>query len=632
MSINYRSEIDGLRALAVIPVILFHAGLNGFSGGYVGVDIFFVLSGYLITSILLGEMSVGTYTIVNFYERRARRILPALFFVIFCSLIPAWVLMAPHQLKDFSQSLVAVAAFSSNILFWKESGYFEVTAELKPLLHTWSLSVEEQFYVIFPLCLALLYRYGKSTLIYATSIVTLLSLTIAQWASTAEPSGNFFLLPTRAWELLAGSLIAYKIFGTVQVKRQNLWEWVGFILIISSIVTYDENTPFPSLWTVPPVLGTCLIIYFSGPTTNLGRLLSYKPVVNIGLISFSLYLWHQPVLAFVRIWRPELLHNGSIIVAVLVLIYLLSRFTYSYVEQPFRSRQKVNSRSVLIFSLTGTISIASVGYMGHTTDGFLNIKLATIPTHKRDLLIDVNTELEMRTVLVNQQTPTLTEPFSSTASGNQKILVVGDSIAEDLATALASEQNLFPGKVFGYIKTSKQCLNDFPNHAKDTNKSGSDICNTTDISKNIQIKNADTIIVSFLWKSDFNFESVTSFINSLKEINKNILILGHGAFLDISSIAYQIASSNKNITQDEIDKIIAESRRSEYDQGNDRLVEIAENLNIRYQDRRDLYCKKVNRCQILFENGDSVLFDGAHLTTFGMQRIARKISEINWLD
>ena len=141
MAINYRSEIDGLRAVAVIPVILFHAGLNGFSGGYVGVDIFFVLSGYLITSILLAEMSVGTYTIVNFYERRARRILPALFFVIFFSLIPAWVLMAPHQLKDFSQSLVAIAAFSSNILFWKESGYFEVTAELKPLLHTLSLIV-----------------------------------------------------------------------------------------------------------------------------------------------------------------------------------------------------------------------------------------------------------------------------------------------------------------------------------------------------------------------------------------------------------------------------------------------------------------------------------------------------------
>ncbi len=206
---QHRPEIDGLRALAVVPVIFFHAGIEAFSGGFVGVDIFFVISGFLITTILVGDLERGDFSIGRFYERRIRRILPALFFVVACITPVAVALMIPMQLEDFARSALAVVFFVSNILFWRETGYFAPAAEEQPLLHTWSLSVEEQFYVLFPLALAALWRFGRqrTTLVFAAIAVVSLAASEVGWR--VAPTGNFYLLPTRAWELLAGSLCAF---------------------------------------------------------------------------------------------------------------------------------------------------------------------------------------------------------------------------------------------------------------------------------------------------------------------------------------------------------------------------------------------------------------------------------------
>jgi peptidoglycan/LPS O-acetylase OafA/YrhL len=193
---HYRREIDGLRTLAVLPVILFHAGFSFFSGGFTGVDIFFVISGFLITSIILEELSVGTFSIVNFYERRARRILPALFLMMAACLPFAWTWLQAGDSKEFSQSLIGVSSFSSNFLFWHLSGYFDTSAELKPLLHTWSLAVEEQYYVLFPVFLSLIWRWGRSVAFGSLCLLALLSLAAAQWGSVHMPSASFFLLPT----------------------------------------------------------------------------------------------------------------------------------------------------------------------------------------------------------------------------------------------------------------------------------------------------------------------------------------------------------------------------------------------------------------------------------------------------
>lgn len=206
---KYRREIDGLRALAVLPVIFFHAGFKAFEGGFVGVDIFFVISGYLITNIILSDLNAGKFSIVTFYERRARRILPALFFVMLCCLPFAWLWLVPTHLEDFCQSMAAVSVFSSNILFWRESGYFGVASELKPLLHTWSLAVEEQYYLFFPLFLLGLWKLRKRWIFGSLALVAIVSLLLAQWGAYNKPAATFFLLPTRGWELAIGALIAF---------------------------------------------------------------------------------------------------------------------------------------------------------------------------------------------------------------------------------------------------------------------------------------------------------------------------------------------------------------------------------------------------------------------------------------
>ena len=263
---KYRPEIDGLRALAVVPVILFHAGFSLFSGGFVGVDVFFVISGYLITAILIDDIENKQFSIINFYERRARRILPALFLVMLVCMPFAWMWMLPTQMKDFSQSLVAVSLFASNILFWLESGYFEPYSDEKPLLHTWSIAVEEQFYILFPIFLILAWRFGKNRVFWMIVIMAAMSLLISEWGWRKSPKANFYLAPTRAWELFAGSIAAF-VVQRRGVEKNNVLSLIGLVAIVFSIFVFDENTPFPSVYGLVPVLGAMLFVLYAHSET-----------------------------------------------------------------------------------------------------------------------------------------------------------------------------------------------------------------------------------------------------------------------------------------------------------------------------------------------------------------------------
>ncbi len=297
---THRREIDGLRALAVLPVILFHAGFAAFSGGFVGVDVFFVISGYLITQIIVQDLNRGQFSIRRFYARRARRILPALFIVMIACIPLAFIWMLPSQYDEFSRSILAVVLFLSNIFFWRESGYFAAEAAEKPLLHTWSLGVEEQFYVLFPLLLMLAWRLGKTRIVPIMIIIALLSLGLSEYASRYYLNANFFLLPTRAWELLIGSITAVALIRESEKKYANALSLFGLALIIISIFTFDEAMRLPSALSLIPTLGTALILRYATANTFAARALSLRPLVAIGLISYSAYLWHQPLFAFAR--------------------------------------------------------------------------------------------------------------------------------------------------------------------------------------------------------------------------------------------------------------------------------------------------------------------------------------------
>jgi peptidoglycan/LPS O-acetylase OafA/YrhL len=344
----YRSEVDGLRAIAVLPVILFHAGLFGFSGGYAGVDIFFVISGYLITRIILDELNARTFTIRNFYERRARRILPALFSMLTVTTLIAVVVMPSELFKSYANSGLTVISFISNFHFYSVSDYFSTAAEQKPLLHTWSLAVEEQYYVLFPLLALYAFRKGKSLSAIVIAL-TLASLLLSQYmAFKGDSAANFYLISSRAWELLFGSIISIYKFDQISYTRpvRQIASLTGLTMVIASFFCFDADTPFPSFYTLLPVIGASLIIIFADRQTLAGKLLSLKPIVAVGLISYSLYLWHQPLFAFLRMKSSGEPSEAQFILAVL-LTFVLAFLSYRYVETPFRRSPKFKNKDMI---------------------------------------------------------------------------------------------------------------------------------------------------------------------------------------------------------------------------------------------------------------------------------------------
>ncbi|MBN8291637.1 acyltransferase [Rhodobacter sp. NTK016B] len=371
MSQKYRADIDGLRAVAVLPVIAFHAGFPGFSGGFVGVDVFFVISGYLITGILAGDLAAGRYSIARFYERRARRILPALFVMMAVSAVVAHLLMMPPAFKDFSASVFSVALFLSNMLFISEVDYFAPSADAVPLLHTWSLAVEEQFYILFPLILWGLWRLGRArSLAWGVAAITLASLVFSEWAWRHYPAESFYFLPSRAWELGAGALCALIPARPGRALREGLG-LAGLAAIVVAVVTLDRSVPFPSLWALLPVGGSVALILSEGSLA--ARLLSWRPIVAIGLVSYSAYLWHNPVFVFARAAGDH--EPGTLMMLGLSgLSLVLAWLSWRFVEQPFRTggaRKALLPRRWQVFaaSLAGIAVFVLFGLWGWTTEG-----------------------------------------------------------------------------------------------------------------------------------------------------------------------------------------------------------------------------------------------------------------------
>ncbi|WP_099823651.1 acyltransferase family protein [Oceaniglobus indicus] len=336
---KYRPEIDGLRAVAVVPVILFHAGFATFSGGFVGVDIFFVISGYLITGIMLDDMARGDFSMVRFYERRARRILPLLFFVMAACVPFALVWMIPSQFNDFAKSAGTVALFLSNFYFLSQVDYFAPAVDVQPLIHTWSLAVEEQYYLLFPLVMLLCRRASPRRMLAVFVALAIASLALAEYGLRVAPERTFFFTGARLWELMAGSICAV-------LSRSRGWgrdhngghDWLaaaGLGMIAVAVFGYDATTPFPGLFALMPVIGAALIILFARPGQVIGPWLAARPVVAVGLVSYGAYLWHQPLFAFARI--QSVAEPGPVLMLALGVVAVgLAALTWRYVEQPFR--------------------------------------------------------------------------------------------------------------------------------------------------------------------------------------------------------------------------------------------------------------------------------------------------------
>lgn len=370
---KYRPEIDGLRAIAVVPVILFHARLAQFRGGFVGVDVFFVISGYLITSIIRSDLQAGSFSIAGFYERRIRRILPALYVVLAANLPLAWLWLRPDDLRLFARSLAAVSIFASNIFFYRQSGYFAPSAEFAPLLHTWSLAVEEQFYLIFPVLLLIARRLDRRHLMRLVVLVAALSLAFTHWESQRDASAVFYLLPSRGWELLIGTYLALWS-ERPSVAAGSAWlaqgaSAAGLVMIAGPVFLFNEHTPFQGVNVVVPTIGAALVIAFGTPQTLVGRLLGSRLLVGIGLVSYSAYLWHQPLFAYARHALAAPLTPG-ITVAMILLTFVAAYLSGRFVERPIRTRGLIERRLLFAGAAAVGTSFLVVGVAANAGDGF----------------------------------------------------------------------------------------------------------------------------------------------------------------------------------------------------------------------------------------------------------------------
>jgi len=361
---KYRPDIDGLRAIAVLSVVLFHFKLGPFAGGFVGVDIFFVISGYLIAGIIRDELDRGSFTFTGFYERRIRRILPALGVVLLATAVAGAAILLPTDLRRLGDSTMATALFGSNIYFWRHTGYFDSGHDFNPLLHTWSLAVEEQYYMLFPVLLVLLARYRRAATGKVVAGITLASFALCVVLQPYRPDAVFYLLPFRMWELLAGAWLAVAAVPRAQspVVREGLAA-AGLLLIVAGVLLISPGAHFPGWVAAVPVLGTVLVIHAgsSGPSV-VGRLLSLRPMVGIGLISYSLYLWHWPVVVLAR-YRQGGDISVVTAVALLALVIALSYLTYRFVETPLRRRQGrgFSSRQATATATTAVVSGVALG-------------------------------------------------------------------------------------------------------------------------------------------------------------------------------------------------------------------------------------------------------------------------------
>lgn len=618
-ALSYRPEIDGLRALAVMPVIFFHAGFSIFSGGYVGVDVFFVISGYLITTIILGEINNGIFSMVGFYERRVRRILPALFLVLIICLPFAWFLMVPIEMKAFSDSLIAVCAYVSNFWFWRTANYFDTTAHLKPILHTWSLSVEEQFYIFFPFLLLLLCKFNKRALIFALSAIAVISIVLADWLSVHKTAASFYLLPTRMWELLLGALSAIYVMQSPASKLNCLIRdfggFLGLILLLYAIIFFDGQTRTPSYFTLIPTLGAVCIILFISTDSLFGKILGHRFLVGIGLLSYSLYLWHQPIFAFARLSgfidaQPER------VLLLMGIVFLIAYLSWRYVELPFRDSQRVGRKTIIKLSVVVSLALILFGLIGHLSNGFLyrytpeDRALASIDSYKEGLYVSKRFDEK------------LLIPFNS-LDDRRKVLIIGDSYAQDLVNALY-ESSMGENIQVSTRHISHLCGNLFISEGdlpKSVVERIDQKCKGAGIYEDEALKklmlDADEIWFASKWQSwqaAFIQKSIT---NVKKFSNKPVKVFGTKDFgnINLKGLLALSGSERINLVQ-KIDPDVININ-----------AEIRKNLDSgEFVDSQNLICStQVALCHLFDDDGQLLSFDGWHLTKAGAKYFGVKL-------
>jgi len=536
--LTYRPDIDGLRAVAVLLVIAAHLRTR-FSGGYIGVDVFFVISGYLISSVILSELDSDRFSIVTFYERRIRRIFPAMLFMMAVTTIFVYRFFVPLEVEGYARSLLAALFSSSNFLFWHEAGYFDAPSAVKPLLHTWSLAVEEQFYIFFPIFLILARRFFPKRRKEALLSLAIGSFVAAVFTIRHDATAAFFFAPLRAWELLVGTVISQRYVPAIcDAALRNIASGVGLLLILIPAVAYDSTTLFPGFAAIPPCLGAALIIAAGEfGSSVVGRLLSIRPIVFIGLISYSLYLWHWPILVFQN--TNSILISGvadnakskTLLVAVSILVATLS---WAFIEQPFRKGRFRPGRKA-IFLISGlalaTLTLIAVGMI--SSKGFP----ARFPLDARkiasysDRTADEAAFREADCFVGDQNTysdykPQICLAQTGGASAKPSVLLIGDSHALQLYPGLAA---VFPQ--FDILQaTAAGCIPPLKTDSK--YPSGCEQLGNFIYQNFLAHHHVDLVLLAGRWRVD-QFDQIQAIIDFIHAHGSQVAIVGPNIEYDV---------------------------------------------------------------------------------------------------
>ena len=652
IKLKYRPEIDTLRALAVSAVIIYHAKIYLFGnlilpGGYLGVDIFFIISGYLISSIILKELlEKQNFSFKNFYIKRIRRIIPALIFVILASIPFSWIYLYPIDLISFSKSILYSLGFGSNFYFhFSGLEYGSPEGLLKPFLHTWSLSVEEQYYILFPIGLVVVYKFIRKYLIHFLLICFVISLLLADWGSKNYISANFYFLHSRIWELILGSLLAY--FEIKQGHRgQNkiLCEtlpFLGLTLVIYSFISFNSETFHPSFYTLIPALGVTLILWFTNGDNLVLKVLSYKFFAKIGLISYSLYLWHYPIFSFAN--HLEIFFDNNLEKLFLITItFILSVFTYYFIEQPARKNiplRKFFSILTLFFSIV--IIYSTVVIM---MEGFTNrIKVKNYQKKQTYKYLEQNNKICFSRL----------ENFCNFGSKKKKIILLGDSqlgsLAFNLYNRTKSNYSFLSMINGGYFHLRD--VDQINKHSKKINKSYQELRSKIDVilneSKNniIIIGGATSLYFynkriegrALHWDNIFvdkktgkyDLQSTKkAFINFIKEISKNNDVI----------LLYPIPEIGTNLQKRKFENMVRvyNYKYSDFLKQNKEVIEFfnsIDNQKVHKVFSYKAFCNEGNALCFTHDENNFFFYDGYHPSLVGAKMIndliIEKINQLN---
>jgi len=626
MKIKYRPEIDGLRAIAVLSVFFYHAQIfilnkQIFKGGFIGVDIFFVISGYLITSIILKELITNdSFSFKNFFERRIRRILPVLLFIMLVTMPLAWMYLLPSSFIDFSKSIIYSLGFSSNLYFW-HSGlqYASEDGLLKPFLHTWSLSIEEQYYILFPIILFVVFKYFRKYLLNIIIFGVICSLIIADWGSKNHTLLNFYILPTRSWELLIGSILSYLEINLVYRSKNHtlnlIFSIIGLLLIGYSIFFFSDTMYHPSFYTLLPIAGIIMLIWFSNRDQIITKILSSKLFVGLGLISYSFYLWHYPVLAFYRVVNG--LDNEIIVKVILsVIILLLSIFTYFIIEKPARNKN-IKFSKILIFILTIYVLLLSINLLVIKKSGFREIRYDNVVLDNKLLRIESWKHLDPK------------PPQFSNNKSKIKVLLLGDSHSKDMFNVFYLNKDIFQD--YEFSRLSGKILNG----------------DETDENRKI-FDSSDVVIITFHFAEPISQYKLEDFIIKYKK-EKKIILLSNTNFyksdftykkygryynhLTLTDILILKKKGDDISIQDRIliNKAHYENRILIFDKVNKEIENLSSKFGVKYLRKQDFLCDYKKRlCDGITVNNKKIFSDYDHYTLDGAKHFGKKINRINW--